>query len=242
MEPIMIASAAGSALVGAAFTYAAQRSRQHKSMTVVKDASLREQAAFDETTSQARLDRAAQDEYIADLEASIGDLEGQIQDHAQRMNQMESDLQTQRGQRTQWLQQAAKIVGEAGRLKALAATFERWHDQMHSLMVQNREMHDKNDELSSIARHVVIVSLNASIEASRAGPAGCGFSVVANEVRELALRTEGLSRDTSSSLYRSDLTTTATFQDIQAGGKMLMASLSGVEALSSNLESQLGGS
>ncbi len=134
--------------------------------------------------------------------------------------------------------QAKEIADEAARLKALAATFERWHEQMQSLMSQNQDMHAKNEELVSIARHVVIVSLNASIEASRAGAAGRGFAIVANEVRSLALRTEGLSKDHSVSLYRNDLTTTATFQDIQAGGKMIMAALSMVEAKSNKLYSR----
>lgn len=135
--------------------------------------------------------------------------------------------------------QAKKVSAEAVRLQSVALTFERWHDQMTSLMVQNREMHAKNGEFSSIVKHVVIVSLNASIEAARAGDAGSGFAVVANEVRTLAIRSEGLSRDYSQSLYRNDLTTTATFQDIQAGGKLVMAALSNINASTNHLQSML---
>jgi methyl-accepting chemotaxis protein len=118
-------------------------------------------------------------------------------------------------------------------------TFERWHEQMISLMGQNQEMHSKNQELSSIVAHVLIVSLNASIEAARAGAAGRGFSVVASEVRTLASRSQDLSKSYRDSLHRNDLITTATFQDIQAGGKMIVASLGSVAALANQLQSQL---
>ena len=138
----------------------------------------------------------------------------------------------------EWARQAASIAAEAARLKQLAVTFERWHEQMISLMGQNQEMHSKNQELSSIVAHVLIVSLNASIEAARAGPAGRGFSVVASEVRTLASRSQELSKSYRDSLHRNDLITTATFQDIQAGGKMIIASLGSVEALANQLQSR----
>ncbi len=139
----------------------------------------------------------------------------------------------------EWGRQAALIAAEAARLKALAVTFERWHDQMTSLMGESQEMHRKNQELSSIVAHVLIVSLNASIEAARAGAAGRGFSIVASEVRTLASRSQELSKSYRDSLYRNDLITTATFQDIQAGGKMIIASLGGVETLANQLQSRL---
>lgn len=135
--------------------------------------------------------------------------------------------------------QARQIADEVAQLKNVAVTFEHWHGEMNSLMVQNLDMHTKNKGFASIVKRIAILSLNASIEAARAGESGRGFAVVADEVRTLSGRSEALSKDYSDGLYKNDLTTTATFQDIQAGGKMMMAAISGMESMVRQLRSAL---
>ena len=155
---------------------------------------------------------------------------------AAQLKASQEALQVEAGRSAQLRQQTLKIAAESARLKSMALTFERWHEAMNVLMEQNREMHVKNREFSAIVKHVLIVSLNASIEAARAGEAGRGFAVVADEVRTLASRSDVLSKDYGNRLDRNDMTTTATFQDIQAGGKMIMAAISGIEALTRQLQ------
>ncbi|MFM0010513.1 methyl-accepting chemotaxis protein [Paraburkholderia sediminicola] len=174
-----------------------------------------------------------------EMEALAAQLREELRQQSASVDELRATLKAATDDKDQWAHQAQQIAGEAARLKSLGATFERWHEQMISLMTQNNDMHAKNQELSSIVRHVVIVSLNASIEAARAGPAGRGFAVVASEVRALAARSEELSKSYRDSLHRNDLTTTSTFQDIQAGGKMIAASLSSVESLANQFRSKL---
>ena len=185
---------------------------------------------------------AAQESAAQEHEALGAQIESLRADLAQRkwVNEaMEAALGAERGRSAEARQRAERIAAEAARLKQMSATFERWHEQMISLMAQNHDMHQKNQELSSIVSHVLIVSLNASIEAARAGAAGRGFSIVAGEVRALATRSQELSKSYRDSLNRNDLVTTATFQDIQAGGKMIAASLASVESLTQLLHAQL---
>ncbi|TKC88762.1 chemotaxis protein [Trinickia terrae] len=174
-----------------------------------------------------------------ELESLVANLRDDLSRQSVDADEARAALAAVLERKEEWGRQAASIAAEAARLKGLAVTFERWHDQMISLMAQNQDMHSKNHALSSIVAHVLIVSLNASIEAARAGAAGRGFSIVASEVRTLASRSQELSKSYRDSLHRNDLITTATFQDIQAGGKMITASLGGVETLANQLQFKL---
>jgi hypothetical protein len=128
------------------------------------------------------------------------------------------------------LHQIQQLGDEVAGFKDLAVAFERWHQDMISLTEQNRRMRSKGEDLASIVKELIMLSLNAAIEAARAGQSARGFVVVAAEVRRLALSAQSLSSDLGKDLHKNDLLTTAIFQDVQAGGKLMMAAISGVEA------------
>lgn len=135
------------------------------------------------------------------------------------------------------LERIDELSREAERLKALVFSFERWHQDMISTMAQNREMNRGSEDLTDISMMLIMVALNASIEAARAGEAAGGFAVVAAEVKKLALQVKQLSAEISKNVHKCEFMATATFQDIQASGKMMMAAISGLELMIEQLRS-----
>ncbi|WP_247735553.1 methyl-accepting chemotaxis protein [Thauera aromatica] len=227
----------------------------HRALATIKAAHREELHLLRSDHHLAVGEKAVLEGSLARLAAENADLEAEREALAQRLENLEQELRQVRGVasggedasrresrslKADLSEQVEKLAGEAAQLRNLAVTFEHWHDEMNSLMAQNREMHRQNDEFSSIVRQVVILSLNAAIEAARAGESGRGFAVVANEVRALAIRSEALSKDYSLSLHKNDLTTTATFQEIQADGKMIMSAISSLDALIGRLQKRLG--
>jgi methyl-accepting chemotaxis protein len=149
---------------------------------------------------------------------------------ARRSQAPQAEEQVSVQDKAEVLRQVDQIAAEAEEIKQIAHAFERWHQDMISVMSQSKEMHGRGDDLGLIVRQLIMLSLNAAIEAARAGESARGFVVVAAEVRSLALKAQGLSSDLGKNLHKSDLLTTATFQDIQAGGKMMMAAISGLDS------------
>lgn len=178
---------------------------------------------------------------IEELKGRIADLEQQLQETRRQWDSRERALIGEQQLRltssqSQASQVQTQIAGQCGtldrsivELRNVGKTYERWHASMDFLLGHNRAMHNKNDEFASIVRQLVIVALNASIEAARAGAMGRGFAVVADEMRSLSVRAEKLAQDFRSSLYENDLITTTTFQDMQAGGKMIVGAVTGLE-------------
>lgn len=124
-------------------------------------------------------DVATMFESIRGASGTISSVSDSLQSASQSIQRLVDDMEnatTQANQASQTTQSAADIVSQNSA-------------QIEKLETAATEIGDVVQLIREIADQTHLLSLNATIEASRAGEAGRGFAVVATEVKQLAQQT-----------------------------------------------------
>jgi methyl-accepting chemotaxis protein len=128
----------------------------------------------------------------SDISAGSAELAGSAEDaarHARRLAEASMELKASGEEINRRLQEVGALA-----IEGKQAT-EDTHAGVAGLKTSSGEIGSIVGLISSIARKIDLVALNAMIEAARAGDSGKGFVVVANEVKSLASATQKATDD-----------------------------------------------
>ncbi len=158
---------------------------------------------------------------IAQASTQMAEGNAELANRSQHTSQGMGSLGTQLSDYTQALQACTRAVEsvvttvQALRLASVRnrRQMQRLQERMGSLRGKSREIGEIVNLIDTIAFRTNILALNASVEACKAGEAGRGFSVVAQEVRALATRSADSAR-------RISRIVTSSTQEIEHSGAL----------------------
>ena len=99
----------------------------------------------------------------------------------------------------------------------LVAEVEKVSSQMEVVREDSSQIYTILEVIRGIAEQTNLLALNAAIEAARAGEQGRGFAVVADEVRNLAQRTQGSTQEIDEMIERLQTSVDGASASIQLG-------------------------
>ena len=129
-----------------------------------------------------------------------------------------------------------RVDGTQQQIRLLASVMEGLRESITVLDEESGTIGMVIGVIEEIAEQTNLLALNAAIEAARAGEHGRGFAVVADEVRQLAQRTQESTKQISEVIQRIRQKTQETVSRMHAGDEATEQSLQAIEEAEKTLK------
>ncbi|WP_339080091.1 methyl-accepting chemotaxis protein [Pseudomonas sp. TMP9] len=176
---------------------------------------------------------------------------GQIDQVATAMNEMSATAQEVASSAAAAVSSAQSVNDETvsgralvelqvGSIQRLAGEIDQSMTVINKLATDSASISQVLDVIKGIAEQTNLLALNAAIEAARAGEQGRGFAVVADEVRNLAKRTQQSTQEIEAMIAKLQSGVGAAVKSMSSSHKMADNTVSESDKVQQALENILG--
>jgi methyl-accepting chemotaxis protein len=183
------------------------------------DISNRVAAASEQLSAQVeQVSRGAdvQRDRIIVTASSMEQMNATVMEVAKSAGQASQQAEGTRSKAKEGVELVEKVIAGISQVNTVA---QELHANMQSLGEQAEAIGGVMNVISDIADQTNLLALNAAIEAARAGEAGRGFAVVADEVRKLAEKTMNATTQVGSSIKGIQSATTTNIERVSEAAK-----------------------
>ncbi|UTV30236.1 methyl-accepting chemotaxis protein [Photobacterium atrarenae] len=166
---------------------------------------------------QIKTNLARQSQATEEVSVAMGQMSASIREVAESAAQA-STLTTQAQDVAISGQRSVETTMDS--VQSLYQELENSKTVINNLSESSRQIEGILDVIGSIADQTNLLALNAAIEAARAGEAGRGFAVVADEVRSLAQKTQSSTSEIHQMINRLQETAGQAVKAVERGGEL----------------------